>query len=132
MSKGGYTGGSTVIGPGSSWFSKPKKIKKPTEAELSAKAEAKAVARQRAEEARTRAEMRRAEKERARLETLAKQREEEADRQKKQQELKARFSDPKHLQEVEKKMTLQDVRRRGIEVEVRKKRNRPLSPSTGK
>ncbi len=38
MSKGGYTGGSTIIRPGSSWFSKPMpKVKKKKRAQKPAK-----------------------------------------------------------------------------------------------
>lgn len=45
MGKGGYTGGSTIIGPWSSgWFSRPKAKTRPTEEQVAAKAKRKAKA----------------------------------------------------------------------------------------
>jgi CRISPR/Cas system-associated exonuclease Cas4 (RecB family) len=112
MGKGGYNGGSTVIGPGSDWFSKPKKMLTKEQNEQQERQKAK-------------------KKERAK----AKQRQDQllAEKERKSRvEAERRRTDPTYLALLAERRRKEDERMQKVVIEVKRPRSKLRRPDEGK
>lgn len=130
MGRGGYLGGSTLIGPGSSWFSKPKQPKTMTKAELLKQDRIKTEQKRQNQEKEALAEKKAKEKAERKRALALKEQARRAERARLRQEAaEHRKNDPEVLARVAGRQRMIEARMTKIVVEIKRpKRLRSCTP----